>query len=354
MIYKKFIRPVLFKFEPEFIHNLTLLAGRVAGFTRVSRLLRGLFVFKDERLEQEILGIKFENPVGLAAGFDKNAQLTGFLPDLGFGFAEIGSVTANPCKGNPKPRLHRLIKEKGIIVNYGLANKGVEEIGEKLKGKKFRIPIGISIAKTNNPSIKGKESIEDYFKSFKKMRDIGNYLTINISCPNAGDGRSFEDPKLLEDLLKKIQKIRKKEIIFIKVSPDLSKKNLDKIIELAGKYQLNGFVISNLSKDRKGLELGDKARFKGGISGKIVKEKSNKMIKYVYEKTKGRFVIIGCGGVFNGRDAYEKIKAGASLIQLITGMIYEGPGVISRINKELVRLMENRGYKNMGEVVGSN
>src|SRR3989344_336192 len=173
-MYKKSIRPILFQFNPELVHNLTILAGRFASFTKFSRLLRILFVYKNKKLEQNIFGIKFENPVGLAGGFDKNAYLTDFLPDMGFGFMEIGSITAEPCLGNPKPRLHRLIKNKGIIVNYGLANKGVKEIYNKLKNKNFKIPLGINIAKTNNPSIKGSKSIDDYFKSFKIIKTLGD------------------------------------------------------------------------------------------------------------------------------------------------------------------------------------
>ena len=353
-MYKKFIRPILFQFNPELVHNLTILAGRFASFTKFSRLLRILFVHKSKKLEQNILGIKFENPVGLAGGFDKNAYLTDFLPDMGFGFMEIGSITAEPCLGNPKPRLHRLIKNKGIIVNYGLANKGVKEIYNKLKNKNFKIPLGINIAKTNNPSIKGSKSIDDYFKSFKIIKTLGDYITINISCPNAGDGRSFEDPKLLEPLLKKINKIRAGKIIFIKISSDLEKRNLDKIINLAEKYKISGFIISNLTKKRAGLMPEDNLKYNGGVSGKHTANKSNEIIKYVYKKTNRKFLIIGCGGIFSGKDAYEKIKNGATLVQLITGMIFEGPGLIKKINRELVELLEKDKYKNIKQAIGKN
>lgn len=343
---------MLFKQDPEKVHDRLTRLGRFASFTKLSRLVRGMFVYKNEKLENEVLGIKFDNPVGLAAGFDKNAVLTDFMPDIGFGFVEVGSVTAHPCEGNPKPRLHRLVKDKGIIVYYGLCNEGADKINKRLEGKKFRIPVGVSVAKTNDKNIKGDASVEDYFSGFMKMKDIGDYITINISCPNSGDGCSFENDKLLEALLKKIEKVRKKEIIFMKISPDLDKKKLDKIIELAGKYKINGFVISNLSKKRNGLTKDPKLKFPGGVSGKHVAKKANSMIEYVYKKTKGKFVIIGVGGVFNGQDAYDKIKKGASLIQLITGMIYGGPGVIKKINKELVELLEKDGYSNIKEAIG--
>jgi len=354
-MYKKIIRPILFKIDPEKVHSITLFWGRFLGATRLSRLLRKKFVFKNKRLENKIWGIKFENPVGLSAGFDKNAQLINIIPDVGFGFMEVGSITAEPCLGNPKPRLHRLVKDKGIIVNYGLANKGSARIYKKLKNKKFRIPLAISIAKTNNPLIKEDSSVDDYFKTFKLMRGIGNFTVINISCPNVGDGRSFEDPNLLKKLLKKIDKIRKNEIILLKLSPDISDKNLNEIIKLAQTYKINGFVISNLTKKRdKKLSKDKNLKYSGGISGKPVKNKSDNLIKKVYKKTKGRFVIIGSGGIFSGKDAYEKIKNGASLVQLITGMVYEGPGIIKKINKELVELMKRDSYKNIKEAIGKN
>ncbi len=353
-MYKKFIRPILFRGNAESVHNSLILLGRVLAFSRMSRILRKNFVFKNKKLKNKVMGIEFDNPIGLAAGFDKNAYLVDFMPDIGFGFLEIGSVTAEACAGNPKPRLHRLVKDRGIIVNYGLANQGAIKVCERLKNKKFRVPVGISIAKTNDPSIKGEESINDYLRSFKIMREIGNYTTINISCPNAGDGRSFEDSVLLESLLKKINKIRNQKKILLKVSPDINIKNLDKILNLSEKYKINGFVVSNLSKNREGLSNDSNLKYPGGISGQHTREKSNNLIKYIFRKTKGKFVIVGCGGVFNGADAYEKIKYGASLIQMITGMIFEGPGVIKKINKELVELIKKDGYKNIREAIGKN
>ena len=351
-MYKNILRPILFKLDSEFVHNRFIFLGKFLSATRLSKLLGLFLIYKNKKLSQNILGIEFDSPVGLSAGFDKNAELTSLMPYIGFGFMEVGSITNKPCLGNKKPRLHRLIKEKAIIVNYGLANKGADKISKKIRGRNFGIPIGLSIAKTNDSSIKGEESVNDYFESFRKLKGLGNYITINISCPNTGDGRSFEDPKLLENLLIKIKKIREKEIIFLKISPDLSKSKIDKIISLAKKYKINGFVISNLTKDRSKLKKDSKLKYRGGISGLPTRKKSNEMIKYVYQKTKGEFVIIGVGGIFNGADAYEKIKSGANLVQLITGMIYEGPTVIKKINKELVELLEQDGYDNIGKAVG--
>ena len=339
--------------NPESAHNFVLYLGRFLSFTKLSRILHPFFVFRDESLERDVLGIHFRNPVGLGAGFDKNGYLTGFFPDLGFGFMEVGSITANACSGNKKPRLYRLVKNKSLVVNYGLANHGADRIHDRLEGKKFKIPVLISIAKTNDSSIKGDASVRDYVAGFTKMRSISDIFVINISCPNAGDGRSFEDPVLLEKLLIALSKKRKGVKILLKISPDVEEKRLDKIISLAEEYNIDGFVISNLTKNRKGLLKEKGLNFPGGISGPILTKRSNQLIRYVFRKTRGRFVIIGCGGISSGKDAYEKIKSGASLVEMVTGMIYQGPSVIKNINKDLARLLERDGYSNIKEAVGA-
>lgn len=296
----------------------------------------------------------FPNPVGLAAGFDKNARLMNILPAVGFGFAEFGSMTANASKGNPKPRLFRLPKDNALIVNYGLANDGVEIIAQRVEKNNVIIPFGLSIAKTNDTSIKGNNSIEDYYRSYQRIKNLGAYITINISCPNAGDGRSFEDVKLLGGLLKKIGKQDK--MIFLKLSPDIAKKNVDKIINLAEKYKIAGFVVANLTHDRSRLKTPKKEieNKKGGISGMPVREKSAGLLRDIYTKTRGKFILVSVGGIFSAEDAYARIKDGASLVQVVTGMIYKGPGIIKEINKGLVRLMEKEGYKSIQEAVGKN
>ena len=348
-MYEKLIKPILFKKDPETVHNNFLKLGKLFGdFIISKKILESIYVYKNKKLNIEIKGIKFENPVGLSAGFDKNGVLIDIIPSIGFGFMEVGSVTARRCEGNPKPRLFRALEDKGIIVNYGLCNDGADAVFNRLKNKKFRIPIGISIAKTNDANIKGDASVEEYFKAYNIMKDIGGYITINISCPNVGDGRSFEDCKLLEKLLKKIGKGYKP--LFLKISPDINKKDLDKIIKLNEKYNLDGFVVSNLTKDKKKMKT--KIDADGGLSGKLTQEKSDELIKYVYEKTKGKKIIIGVGGIFTAEDAYRKIRNGASLVQLITGIIYRGPGVIKEINKGLVRLLEKDGFNSLKDAVG--
>lgn len=334
-------------FDPEMVHDRMTLAGRILGSNFLTREITSLlFNYSNPALEQNILGIKFKNPIGLAAGFDKDALLTGILPSVGFGFAEVGSITGEACPGNPKPRLWRLKDSKSLIVYYGLKNKGCEEIASRLKNKKFAIPIGTSIAKTNcADTVETEKGIADYVKAFKAFTGTGAYFTINISCPNAFGGLPFTDAKKLDLLLTQTDKIQTNKPIFLKMSPNLTDGELDNILAVAGKHKVHGFICSNLTKDPKIAE-------KGGLSGKLVEDLANKLISKVYKKTKGKYIIIGCGGVFSAEDAYKKIKLGASLIQLITGMIFEGPQLIGDINKGLVKLLKQDGYKNISEAIG--
>ncbi len=334
--------------------------GRFLGTNSLTKSLTALcFSYKNPFLKQKIRGITFKNPVGLAAGFDKDLEITGILPSVGFGFAEGGSVTGEPCKGNKKPRLWRLPESRGLVVNYGLKSKGAQSIADKLKKPVFHLPVGISIAKTNAKEFKDNEkAIGDYVKCFQLLHPYANFITINISCPNAFGGQAFTNPDLLDKLLKKIKKIPTKKPVFLKISPDLKKKEIDEIIKIADKYHIDGFVCSNLTKDRTNKKVISRLKDsgipkKGSISGKAAEELSNLQIEYIYKKTKGKFIIMGCGGVFSAEDAYKKIRLGASLIQLITGMIYEGPQLIGEINQNLVRFLKRDGFKNIAEAVGS-
>ncbi len=351
--YKRLLKPIFFKFDPEDMHNFFNSAGKFLGRHSLTRkITRGLFHYADPSLEQTILGIHFKNPVGLSAGFDKNAELTDILPDVGFGFLEVGSITGEPCTGNPRPRLWRLPKSQALVVNYGLKNDGCDIIARRLHGKKFEVPIGISIAKTNNPFFCTTElGVADYIKAYKAFVNIGDYDTINISCPNVHGGQPFTHPQSLDILLSELQKVRCKKPMFLKVPADSSDDDLDGILEVAQKYTIHGFVCTNLAKSRDGI----KDKFipeKGGLSGKLVDTKSDHIIEYIYKKTRGECVIMGVGGIFSAADAYKKIRLGASVVQLITGMIYEGPQLIGEINQELVELLQKDGFKNISEAVG--
>ena len=353
--YKLIFKNIFFLFDAESVHDFIIKFGKLLGSNPISKFkTKLLFNYENEILEQSVLGINFKNPVGLAAGFDKNGYLIDILPNVGFGFVEIGSITGEKCEGNEKPRLWRLKKSRALVVNYGLTNEGSERISERLKNKKCNIPLGISIAKTNSKecadTIKG---IKDYVKATKKFSNIGDYFTINISCPNAFGGQPFHEKSKLDFLLNEIDKIETKKPIFLKISGDLSFKEIDDIISVSNKHKVNGFILINLTKKRDNKKILDKdIPEKGGISGKVEEDLSNKIIEYVYKKTKGRYVIIGVGGIFSAEDAYIKIKLGASLVQLITGMVYEGPQLISEINYGLVKLLKKDGFKNISEAVG--
>lgn len=341
--------------DPEVVHDCISLIGRVLGSNCMSRKLTALFFsYSNKTLEQKILGIKFSNPVGLSAGFDKNAVLTNILPSVGFGFAEVGTITGEACKGNPKPRLWRLKKSKSLVVNYGLKNDGSEKISNKLKKVKFTIPIITSIGKTNNiTTIETKKGIKDYVKAYQKFTNIGHIFDINISCPNTFGGQPFSDPEKLDELLDEIDKIPTNKPVFIKMPPDLIDIQLDEILRVVKNHKIAGFICTNLTKNKKNNKIMDKnVPDQGGISGKVVEDMSNELIKIIYQKTKGKYVIIGCGGIFSAEDVYKKIKLGASLVQLITGMIFEGPQIISKINQGLVKLLKEEGYKNISQAVG--
>ncbi|MBS3134613.1 quinone-dependent dihydroorotate dehydrogenase [Candidatus Woesearchaeota archaeon] len=355
-LYRNVLRRIFFKVDPETMHDNVIAIGRFLGnyfFTR--KLVALLYSYSDKRLEQNILGITFPNPVGLAAGFDKNAQLTDILPSVGFGFAEIGSVTGKPCEGNPKPRLWRLKKSKSLVVNYGLKSEGCKKISNQLRNKKFSIPIGISVAKTNSKeTVDTDHGIKDYVIAYRAFDNIGAYTTINISCPNAFGGQPFTSARKLDMLLDKIDRISVKKPVFLKISPDLNKKEIDSIIKVSLNHNIKGFVCTNLTKNRNNKKIIDRVvPEKGGISGKVLEDKADDVIRYVYKKTRGRFIIIGCGGIFCGEDAYRKIRAGASMIQIITGMIYEGPQVVSEINRNLVTLLKKDGFNNIAEAIGT-
>ena len=356
--YKWILKPIFFRCDPEKVQDSTLALGHFWGEYAITRKIASmLWNYSNPALYQSILGLNFKNPIGLAAGFDKNADLTKIIPSIGFGFMEVGSITAEACVGNPKPRLWRLKKSSSLLVHYGLMNDGCEAIANRLKNKKFTIPVGISIAKTNcRETAQTEKAIADYFKTYKIFTDtnIGDYFVVNISCPNAFGGQPFTDSLKLDTLLQKIMSIPKKKPIFVKLSPDLSQTEIDAIINIATKWKIDGFVCTNLTKNRENQNIKDENVSKlGGLSGKVVGNLSDELIRYVYQKTKGHFILIGVGGIFSAEDAYRKIKAGASLVQLITGMIFEGPQLISQINLGLVKLLKADGYKNISETIGT-
>ncbi len=350
-LYRRLAKPIFFRFDPEHIHKLTINFASMLGKSSFGRALtRTLFFFDDKSLSQKITGLEFPNPIGLAAGFDKNGRLKQILPELGFGFIELGSVTALPCAGNPGKRLWRLPEDRGLIVHLGLANDGCVAMLKQVQGQSPRIPVGISIAATNCPETANEhEAIKDFLTSYSlfSKEKCSDYITINISCPNAFGGESFLEPDRLSRLLTAISKARvfysNTQPIFLKLSTTLSDPELDKIIAIAREQAISGFICSNLLKKHSPV---------GGVSGPLVKDQATDLIRRLYKKTGKEFIIIGCGGISSAEDAYEKIKAGASLLQLITALIYEGPQLISQINSGLVELLHKDGYSSISEAIG--
>jgi dihydroorotate dehydrogenase len=353
--YKHLFKPLAFRYDPEFVHDRILVLGKLLGKTSLGRVVtHKLFSYSHPALKQTLLGIDFPNPIGLSAGFDKNAELLDILPSVGFGFAEVGSITGEACDGNLQKRLWRLPKSQSLVVYYGLKNDGAEKIAARLKHKKFQVPIGISVAKTNSPTtVDVVAGIKDYAKAYEAFADIGSYTTINISCPNTYGGQPFTDPALLEQLLSAIDKIPSSKPVFVKLSPDLGMDGVDQLLAVIDKHNVQGIVCSNLTKNRNNSKIIEtEVPEVGGFSGKVVEDLANELISHVYRKTQGKYIVIGSGGVFSAEDAYKKIKLGASLIQMITGMVYQGPQIIGEINQGLVKLLARDGYSNVRDAVG--
>lgn len=350
--YKHVLKPLFFLRDPEKTHDFMVARGHSLGnysFTR--KCVRSFFDYQHPSIVQTIHGINFANPVGLSAGFDKNAVLTRIMPAVGFGFMEVGSITAHASAGNAKPRMWRYPNDKSILVHLGLNNDGVESITSRLERERVSIPVGTNIAMTNKPKAFGvEEGIADYAASFKRLANIGSYFTINVSCPNTYQGEPFSDPAVLDKLFTALDNIPTNKPIFLKLSPDLSEPEVDALYEVVQNHRLHGFVCSNLTHDLQ--RANGASQFQGGLSGKAQWELSNKQLSSLYKRSNGKYVIIGVGGVFSAEDAYHKIKLGASLVELITGMIYEGPQLISTINQGLVRLLKKDGFSAIGEAIG--
>jgi len=355
-VYSRVLKPAFFRQDPELVHDNISNIGEMLGRTGFGRgVTRAAFGYHHPMLEQTILGIRFDNPIGLSAGFDKNARLVDFIPAVGFGFTEIGSVTGEACEGNPKPRLWRLPKSQSLVVNYGLMNDGAEAVAKRLQGRNFAIPVGISVAKTNSETtVDEAAGVADYVKAYRATSGVGAYATINISCPNTFGGQPFTNPSRLENLLSAIDRQEHTKPVFIKFSPDLSDIELDHLLEVAFAHNIEGFICSNLTKPRDNPHILDAdVPPSGGMSGKVQQEMSDEQIRRVYARVGRTHVVMGCGGVFTAEDAYRKIRLGASLIQLITGMIYQGPQTISTINLGLVKLLKRDGFSRLSEAVGA-
>lgn len=340
-MYKAFLRPLLFLVSPEKIHEM--LVGTVKFIHRIPLFpwfIRKLFCLESPDLEREFLGMKFKNPVGLAAGFDKNASFYKEFSSFGFGFIEIGTVTPRAQPGNPKPRSFRLPKDKALINRMGLNNLGVDSVVELLKNRSKKLIIGGNIGKnTDTPDEKAKD---DFVYCFEKLYDHVDYFVVNISCPNTGEIEKLQDQEVMEGILGEIiarrtLKLQKKPVL-LKISPDLNFEQIDEALSIVHKLQIDGLVATNTTVKRDGL-LSDKriitSMGNGGLSGAPLRERSTEIIRYITEKTKGSLPIIGVGGIMTVNDAQEKLRAGAALIQVYSGFIYEGPSFVKRILRSI-------------------
>lgn len=361
--YKYIGKPLLFLVDAEIVHeNMVKMGESILKIKIFKNIFKYIFVKKYKNLDQKILNLNFKTPIGLAAGFDYEARLTQTLPYIGFGFETVGTITNNPYGGNPRPMLGRLPKSKSLLVNKGFKNLGIIETLNKLGKTKFEFPLGLSIGRTNSVELdtidKSIKDIVDAFKIAKKSNLQNSYYELNISCPNIihNAGINFYDIKNLEKLLSAIDKLGLNKPMLIKMPIDQTDSHTLLMLKTISKHKVAGVIFGNLQTDKKNKVLvrSEVNKFKmGKYSGKPTFEDSNRLIKLTYKNFKERFVIIGTGGVFNADDAWVKFTSGANLVQLITGMIFEGPQLIAQINRDLSNRLQKEDYKNIREIVGS-
>ncbi len=342
-MYKLLIRPLLFLLDAETAHHFSFTAIKTLSRLGFGPLFRKIWMIKDPRLEREVFGLKFSNPVGLAAGFDKDARLYNELSNFGFGFVEIGTLTPKPQEGNPKKRLFRLLDDQGIINRMGFNNKGVFEAVEQLK-KDHRVLIGGNIGK--NKVTSNENAIKDYLICFEALFDHVDYFVVNVSSPNTPGLRELQDKEPLTHLLKKLKRqngkqakktSQKEKPILLKIAPDLSDDQLMDIISIVEDTKIDGVIATNTTISREGLKSHlIMTEEKGGLSGKPLTNRSTEVIRFLAEKSNKAFPIIGVGGIHSPEDALEKIDAGADLVQLYTGFVYEGPALVKNINKTIL------------------
>lgn len=341
-MYKFFIRPILFRFKPEFAHQVLFSFLKIMPFIPLlSLLLRKIYRIDNKKLHRYVMGIHFDNPVGLAAGLDKNALVCDRFYDFGFSFVEIGTVTPLPQPGNPKPRLFRLVRDKAIINRMGFNNDGIETVVSRLKMLNKRIIIGANIGK--NTATDNKDADKDYLTCLQKVYHLVDYIAINISCPNIKNMEHLQENEHLDNILKILTQFRNRQEIYkpfaLKISPDLDFEQIDNTLGLIAKYNIDGVIATNTTILRNGLKVDQNFINKtgsGGLSGLPLRDRSTQVIRYIHKKTDGKLPIIGVGGIHSPDDAMEKLNAGAVLLQLYTGIIYQGPGLVKKVNKHIL------------------
>ncbi len=342
-MYKYILKPIFFLFQPESIHHFVFKLLRFTlAIPGMKQAFRSMYVVESPQLERELFGIKFPNPVGLAAGFDKDALLHEELSYVGFGFVEIGTLTPLPQAGNPQPRLFRVPKDEGLINRMGFNNQGVAAAVERLKDRNPRLIVGGNIGK--NKVTPNEDAISDYEKCFQALHPYVDYFVVNVSSPNTPNLRELQDKEPLTRLLNRLKELNKSQSsekpILLKIAPDLTNNQLDDIVAIVQDTKIDGLIATNTTISRAGLKTGQTTLEEignGGLSGKPLTSQATEVIRYLHQQSNGSFPIIGVGGIHSAQDALDKLEAGASLVQVYTGFIYEGPVLIKRINQQILK-----------------
>lgn len=345
MFYKALVRPWLFQTDPETAHERALNLAASLARSRITRdAIESMFAVDDSRLRQTVFGIEFANPVGLAAGYDKDAVALELWPELGFGFVEIGSVTLSSQRGNEPPRLFRQIGQRSLINRMGFNNDGAEAIAARIPPRPHRIPVGVNIGKNRDVGL--ARAGENYAATMDKFRDRADFFVINISSPNTPGLRELQDKEMLDELLGRVSDLGITAPVLLKIAPDLTFDQIDDAVGLIEQHKLAGVVATNTTTDHPTPP-------EGGLSGAPLRARATECIRHICRQTHGRIPIIGVGGIFTAKDAYEKIRAGACLVEVWTGMIYEGPFIVQNINRGLLRLLERDGFGSIADAVGT-
>jgi dihydroorotate dehydrogenase len=358
MLYRLLARPLLFRLDPERAHRITLRGLHHLGHLSPLCTLLGRSLRLDHpMLRMRVCGLDFSNPVGLAAGFDKSATAVSALAALGFGAIEIGTVTPRPQAGNPLPRIFRLPADLALINRLGFNNAGVVKVARRLRVARRSIPIGVNLGKNAETPLTA--ALDDYRRGLEGLYDVGDYFVVNVSSPNTAGLRELQAASRLDALLTGLQadnqalarqRAMAPKPLLVKIAPDLSPEELDDVIEVVRTAQLAGIIATNTTVERQGLSTPTTAA--GGLSGLPLRQRATQVIRHLFAHLQGRIPIIGVGGIFSAQDAYEKIRAGASLVQVYTGLIYQGPLLPHRINVGLVRFLQRDGFTHLAEAVG--
>ena len=337
-MYKRIIRPLLFRIDPERIHGVINTGLKVARCVGIGKVMDWCYNPRCLQMETEFCGIKFPNKIGIAAGFDKNAEVYKVLGNMGFGHVEIGTVTPRPQPGNPKPRLFRLPADSALINRMGFNNKGVENAVKNLRKRNHKIVIGGNIGK--NSSTPNEKAVDDYVACFQALYDYVDYITVNVSCPNVTNLRELQGQESLERILSALAEQRRQKAVYkpilLKISPDLNFQQIDESLVIIERYGIDGIVAANTSTTRNGLKTSEeriKEIANGGLSGQPLRDRSVEIIRYISQKTGGKLPIIGVGGTMSPADAVAKLEAGATLVQVFTGFIYYGPKLAKDVNR---------------------